>query len=251
MSTSQKKNAEVRRTEARARAEQLRLDSERRARRQRTLVVAITAAVVVALVVGVGIVVQRARSEAAANAAGPPGLSERGGLVLGSDDAPVTVTTYIDFMCPSCAAFETENGPLLDELREKGEVRVEYVPIAILDRYSEGTRYSTRSAGAAYCVAEEDPELLPQLVSALYENQPEEGSTGLGTDVIVQIADVIGVGDAAQQCIRDERYDGYAATVTDQASRDGVQGTPTVLVDGTFLDDLSKQGLVDMINAKN
>lgn len=252
MSPSEKQQAERdRRAGARARAEQMRLDAERRARRQRTLVVALTAAVVVALVVGVGVVVQRERSQAAQDAAGPPGLSDRGGLVLGDEEAPVTVTTYVDFMCPACEQFETENAALLDELREKGTIRVEYVPIAILDRFSSGTRYSTRTAGAAYCVAEHDPEQLPVFVSNLYGNQPEEGSTGLPQEQVVQIADAVGVGPEAQQCIEDGTYEGYAANVTDQASQDGVQGTPTVLVNGTFLDDLSKQGLVDLINAEN
>jgi protein-disulfide isomerase len=251
MSTSQKKSSAERREQARQRAEELRLESERRARRQRTLLVAVVVAVVVALVVGVGIVVQRARSEAAANAAGPPGLSENGGLLLGEEDAPVTVTTYIDFMCPSCKAFEDENGGALDDLREQGAVRVEYVPIAILDRFSSGTRYSTRSAGAAYCVAENDPGLMPEFVQEMYANQPEEGSTGLATQAIGQLAQLLGASDETLQCIADETYNGYAATVTDQASQDGVQGTPTVLVDGTFLDDLSSQGLEDLINAKN
>jgi protein-disulfide isomerase len=252
VSPSEKKKTEAdRRAEARARAERMRLDAERRARRQRTLVVAITAAVVVALVVGVGIVIQRSRSQAAEDARGPAGLTERGGLVLGDDDAPVTVTTYVDFMCPACEQFETENAALLDELRGKGTVRVEYVPIAILDRFSSGTRYSTRSAGAAYCVAESNPDLVPLFVSALYENQPAEGSTGLPQQQLVDIARLIGVSERGQECITDGTYEGYAANVTDQASQDGVQGTPTVLVDGTFLDDLSKQGLVDMINAKN
>ena len=250
-SESQKLSKTDKRAEARAKAEAMRLEAERKARRQRALIVGITAVVIVALVVGAGILVQRARSQAARDAAGPPGLSANGGLVLGEEDAPVTVTTYIDYMCPSCNEFETENAALLDELRGKGEVKVEYVPIAILDRFSQGTRYSTRSAGAAYCVAEHDPDALPLFTSALYENQPEENSAGLATEVIGQIADVAGAGDEAAQCIADGTYDGYAAAVTDKASKAGVQGTPTVLVNGTFLDDLSEQGLVDLINAKN
>ena len=78
----------------------------------------------------------------------------------------MTVTTYVDYMCPACNQFETENAALLDDLREKGEVKVEYVPIAILDRFSQGTRYSTRSAGAAYCVAEHDPDAGARVLSA-------------------------------------------------------------------------------------
>lgn len=251
MSASQKKSGSDKRDEVRARAEAMRLDAERRSRRQRSLVVAITAAVVVVLVVGVGIAVQRSRSQAAQDAAGPSGLSTNGGLVLGEDDAPVTVTTYVDFMCPACKAFETENGALLDELRGKGEIKVEYVPVAILDRFSQGTRYSTRSAGAAYCVVGSDPDLVPDFVSNLYDNQPEENSTGLDTDQLVTIAQALGVSEEGVRCITDGTFDGYAAAVTEKASQEGLQGTPTVEVDGTVLDDLSKQGLVDMINAKN
>ena len=69
--------------------------------------------------------------------------------------------------------------------------------------------------------------------------------------MIGQIAEVAGAGETAVQCITDGTYDGYAAAVTEKASKAGVQGTPTVLVNGTFLDDLSKEGLVDLINAKN
>ena len=198
-SDSQNRSKGDKRAEARARAEAMRLESERKARRQRALIVGITALVIVALVVGVGVFVQRARSQAALDAAGPPGLSANGGLVLGEEDAPVTVTTYVDYMCPACNQFETENAALLDELRGKGEVKVEYVPIAILDRFSQGTRYSTRSAGAAYCVAEHDPDVMPLFTSAMYENQPEENSTGLSTEVIGQIAQVAGAGDDARR----------------------------------------------------
>jgi protein-disulfide isomerase len=38
-------------------------------------------------------------------------------------------------------------------------------------------------------------------------------------------------------------------TVTDQASRDGVTGTPTVLVDGTALADLTAAGLAAAVTA--
>lgn len=39
--------------------------------------------------------------------------------------------------------------------------------------------------------------------------------------------------------------------VTGRASREGLHCTPPVEVDGTFLDDLSQQGLVDLINAED
>ena len=162
-SDSQNRSKGDKRAQARARAEQMRLDAARKARRQRALIVGVTAAVVVALVVGVGIAVQRSRSQAALDAAGPAGLSANGGLVLGADDAPVTVTTYVDFMCPACKAVRDRERSAAGRTPREGEVKVEYVPVAILDRFSQGTRYSTRSAGAAYCVVESDPDLMPSV----------------------------------------------------------------------------------------
>jgi protein-disulfide isomerase len=50
-------------------------------------------------------------------------------------------------------------------------------------------------------------------------------------------------GTAVEQGIRDLTFGDWVATVTDQASQDGVTATPTVLVDGETLGDLSANGL--------
>ncbi len=237
-----------RQSAAREKAERLRLEAERRSRRQKGILIGATVAVILALVVGVGIAVQSARSQLSDEAAGPPGLTDAGGFVVGQEEAPVTVSTYVDFQCPACKAFETENASLLNELVDKGEIKVEYVPVSILDRFSSGTKYSTRSASAAYCVAENDPDSFVPFVAALFENQPEENGTGLPDEQLAQIAELVDATNSSE-CIDGNTYEGFVANVTDKASQAGLQGTPTVRIDGTFIDDLSKQGLVDQINA--
>lgn len=238
-----------RRDDAREKARVMREQAERDARRRRAVVVTIAAVVVVGLVVGGGVLVQSLRSQAARDAAAPTGTSEHGGLLVGDADAPVVVTQYVDFMCPACKQFEDENATVLDDLREQGEIAVEYVPVAILDRFSQGTRYSTRSAGAAYCAVEDDPQVLPALTAALFAAQPAEGSTGLDDDELVRIAADAGAGEATRQCITDGTYTGYAAAVTDRASQDGLQVTPTIRVDGVDLQDRSTAGLQAAIAA--
>lgn len=240
-----------RQSAARERAAQMRQEAEARARRQKALISGITVAVVLSLCVVVWIFVQSARSDISENAEGPPGLTDVGGFVVGQDNAPVTVSIYADFLCPSCKAFETENGALLAERVEKGEINVEYVSVSILDRLSEGTRYSTRSAGAAYCVAEHDPDSFVPYLAALYENQPEEGGSGLADEVLAQIADLVGAGTTSTECIADGTYEDFVTKTTEDASKAGLQGTPTVKVNGTDLDDLSQQNLIDQIDAAN
>ena len=57
-------------------------------------------------------------------------------------------------MCPHCKEFEESSGSAMDRLGSEGKARVVYHPIAILDNAST-TDYSTRSAAAAACAAED------------------------------------------------------------------------------------------------
>src|SRR5699024_1409638 len=114
----------------------------------------------------------------------PQGSTSSGGIpvsaegVAGStsgvaDDA-VQVDVYSDFMCPFCSLFEQTNGELLAELRESGDIALTYHPVAILDRFSEGTAYSTRAVTAAALVADQAPESFVALNDLLFANQPAE-----------------------------------------------------------------------------
>lgn len=153
-----------------------------------------------------------------------------GGVVTGESSAPVTVTVYADYLCPFCARFEGEVSPWLDEQREAGEVAVDYRPISILDNASS-TRYSTRAANAAACVADTSPDSFADVNVALFAAQPPEGGPGLPDEDLVRIAEDAGATDV-EACVADRTFTDWVATVTDQASRDGVTSTPTVLVDG-------------------
>src|SRR3546814_1461741 len=103
---------------------------------------------------------------------------------------------YIDFMCPVCNDFEQTYGPTLEGLVEDGSITLNIHPISILDRYSSGTEYSTRTAGAAYCVAVDDPANALPFVQAMFANQPAENSSGLTDDEIVAIAQQAGASEA-------------------------------------------------------
>jgi protein-disulfide isomerase len=216
-------------------------------RRRRAVVGAVVAAVVLVVAVGVVIAVQTARTSTSADAAVPAHTVDGGtGIAVGQADAPVTVAVYEDFQCPVCASFEAANGATLDQLVQDGTVRLVYHPIAFLDRAST-TDYSTRALNAAGVVLDRaGVEPFARFHDLLFAAQPPEGGAGLSDDRLVDLAAQAGAsGEAVGQGIRDRVFGDWVRQVTDAASRAGVNATPTVLVDGTPMDNaqLTPEGI--------
>lgn len=213
----------------------------------------ISGAVVVVLVVVGGIVWWANRSATTFSGATPQSEivdAETGAIAVGSGSD--TVDTYIDFLCPICNQFEQVYGPTLEELSSDGTITLNIHPIAILDRQSQGTEYSTRAANAAYCVAEDDPDAVLPFVQGMFAAQPDEGSTGLTDDEIAAIASEAGASGAAS-CIADGTYRDYVGFMT---GRTPVQpgesrvSTPTIAVNGDTLsnrDDLTGDPDADIL----
>lgn len=232
---------------ARQRADELRRQAEAKARRTKAIIIAVTAVIVVALVGGVGVVVYGAWQKQVELSKGPEGLSERGGLIVGDENAKATVTLFTDFLCPACRQYEEQNGPALAQLKDDGKIKIEYVPISILDGYSNGTKYSTRASSAGFCVMESNPEVYEKFVTAMFASQPAENSDGLTNDEVAAIAAGAGVSAEGQTCIKEERFTGFAAKVTEKAGKEGVGGTPTVFVNDKPLDRDEGQSVFDAL----
>lgn len=160
---------------------------------------------------------------------------------------PVVITEYFDFICPACKSFNDALSQTLDSMRAQGLTTIEYVPLGLLDGYSRGSEYSTRAAAAAYCVAEDNHDLFPKFVEKMYANQPAEQTTGLTTEQIRDHAREIGASEAAQQCVMDQTYAGYVRRTTSAAQQRGINGTPTLFVDGQKFDGKSWADLLAAI----
>jgi protein-disulfide isomerase len=193
------------------------------------------------LLVGAVVVVNLGRAAEQSRSAPPAGLVD-GGIVVGAADAPVTVTVYADYLCPACASFDAENREQLHEWVADGTVRVDHRPIAILDRLSPD-RYPTRAVAAAAAVVEVSPEAFPAFHDALYDAQPREGAPGPDDAALADLAVAAGADEAVRELVEEGRFVDWAAATTDAASRAGVTGTPTVLVDGVLVTDWSAPAL--------
>lgn len=205
-------------------------------RRHHTVVVSVVGAVL-ALVVGVGIAVQAGRSGPdPGRDRAPLGAVEDFSVPRGQPSAPVTLTVYEDFWCPACRALEEHLDRTIDEYVEQGRIRVLYRPIALLDETT--TDYSSRAMESAGCVLDaEGPGAFVRMHDLLLTDQPVEAAGGLDDEALVDLAARAGADpEAITQCISDGRFTGWVTSATEQASLDGVDATPTILVNDQRLE---------------
>lgn len=170
------------------------------------------------------------------------------------DPSLLNIVTYIDFQCPVCKSFEEADSSLIEERVRNGAATLEVHPVAILDRMSLDTRYSSRAANAAACVATYDPDNFLAFMSGLYADQPAENSGGLGNDQIKAIAEKAGLADLTDinKCIDDETYKAWVTAATERAKAANplpnstnvtFSGTPTVIVNGQEFVDPTLQAI--------
>ena len=249
-----------RRDAAREQARVLREQQARRDKRNKVIAIGGLSAAVVTLVVvaaiiivpslgpGIAYTADDADTVTLADVTAPATAESNGAIPVGPDgvageaaaDGDVVVSVYYDYMCPYCGQFEAANDAELAQLREEGGVTVEYHPISFLDGQSAGGEYSTRAGNAAAVVADQAPEQFAAFSSALFANQPEEGTKGLSDEEIADLAAEAGVPDDVVDQFTATAGDAdwrtfapWLAATTNQAASDlGGISTPTVLIDG-------------------
>lgn len=205
------------------------------ARKLNWLAIWISAAVVVAIAVIAVLVVQMNR-QAVSLAESPASavVDEETGAITFGDGANV-LEEYMDFMCPHCGEYQEVYGETVAELVADGDVTLRLHPISILDRQSTN-EYSTRSASAAYCVAEANPDAVYPFFDELLRDQPTTAD-GLSDDELADVADQAGAPEAAD-CIAAGEYMDFVTKMTPETPvAPGAQGigTPTVLLNGEFV----------------
>lgn len=164
---------------------------------------------------------------------------------LNADGVPA-ISIFLDYSCPACAQFEAAYAPILRTWLENGTATVEYHPLSFRDAQTAGTRYATRAANAAACVADQDPDAFFDFNTLMFENQPVAPDRYELTDQqMVDIASASRVQDldALSSCIADETFSNWVGQATARAMSTGpvpvknseiplVTGTPSVLVNG-------------------
>ena len=222
-------------------------------KRRRLLMIGGVVVALIAIVVA-GVLVQQSRDtsadvDAPAAGGGTAGVEEFG-VSIGDPEAPRSVVVYEDFLCPYCGDLEAATRADLERLAEEGKVFVEYRPFNLLSRMGD---YSARAANAFRVVQEEtDAETAKDFHDLLFENQPAEGSDYPDDDQLVEWAVEAGADeDAVRPGIEDQSRMDWVEDATDSAMAAGINGTPTVLVDGTvFQEGNTVEEMADALTKK-
>jgi protein-disulfide isomerase len=229
---------------ARAQVTAMREAQAKRERRTRNITIGALAGVILVLVVAFVFVMRHNSISTALGDEVPAIAGDQGGYSFGADGkagtsnsgAPV-LDVYADYMCPICQQFESANFDNIDAARMAGDVTLVIHPVAILDSYSMGTQYSTRSAAAFALVATEAPEAALAFNAALYDNQPGENTSGLSNTKLGDLAKQAGVPDSVANEISAgkavNRFGGWVQTITAQVVTDSSLIGPNASAFGT------------------
>lgn len=253
-----------RREQAREHARLMREEAQKKARRRKWWIQGSVGVVIVAVLAVVALVIVNSVQPAGP---GPKNMISNGivltsttkavrtpALAAGETPTPTTqsnsgsvahITVYLDYQCPYCNQFETTNATQIGQWLDQGIATLEIHPISLpsLDQESQGTHYSSRAANAAACVANYEPDVYFAMNSALYKNQPAEGSAGLTNAKILSILKGAGASSSAiTKCVNDKTFSNWVSSASTRALSKpipnsnpvikAVTGTPTVLVDG-------------------
>lgn len=204
--------------------------AQQRAERRRTIRMATIVAVGMALVILAGFLLTRALDTSKDVSATPAGTSEHG-VTVGDPDAPHSVIVYEDFLCPFCGELEGATREDFERLAEEGDLLVEYRPFNLLERISD---YSPRAVNAFAVVLEESgPEVAKRYHDLLFDNQPSESGPFPDNQDLLDLAVEAGADEAdVSEGILEVTMRDWVDAATAAAVEAGVQGTPTVILDG-------------------
>lgn len=217
-----------------ARVAALKAEQERKERQRRLLTIG---GVVGALLVIVGLAVwlQMRGGDIDETAAAPSGATSDYGLKLGQAGADHEVVIYEDFLCPACKAFEDASADTLDAAVTDGRATVEYRPLDFLSRFGD---YSQRTANAFAVVLDAaGPDVAREFHDILYAAQPAEDGDHPDDAWLIDKAVEAGATESeVADGIESLEFEAWVENGVKAATSAGIQGTPTVIVDGEAID---------------
>jgi protein-disulfide isomerase len=164
----------------------------------------------------------------------------------GAADAPVTIVEYASFTCPHCATFH--EGPyksLKADYIDTGKVRLIYRDV-YFDRYGLWASMMARCTG---------PKAFFGIVDQLYASQSEWTGAGGDVEIVTALRKIglrAGIGaDTLESCLQDgEKARALVTWYQKNAEADGIDATPTFVINGIKVPNQSYEGFRKIIEAE-
>ncbi len=183
---------------------------------------------------------------ATAQETAPETLVEIKDFTLGSPDAPVKITEYASFTCSHCAAFHaTTFKPLKAEYIDTGKVEFTLREV-YFDRYGLWAAMMARCGGDMRYFG---------ITDILFETQQEWAGSedpNVVVENIKKIGRTAGMDDATlDACMKDSAMaEALVARFEENMKADGVEGTPTLFINGTKHANMDYAALKSLIEAE-
>lgn len=255
----------------RAARERLRIEREKQAKKEkmrRRLIVGTSVVGVLAIAGGIGFAVANMESDGGgsgkswsaaadkklvkpANATGENGTA----VVIGGKDAKTTIDVYEDMRCPACANFEQQLGEPLKQGAKDGKYKLQIHLGSIIDGNmgGSGSKNAISALGAALNVS---TEAFTEYHSLLYsaEHHPAEPQDKFAdNDYLLDIAenvDALKGNKEFEQAVEKGTYDKWALEMVDSFNDSGIQGTPTVRINGKDVEIATLPAELDKLGVK-
>jgi protein-disulfide isomerase len=197
-------------------------------------------AILLAILAVVAIFFFRSRATPTPGAATPTeplAFSLEGQPALGDPKAPVKLAMFEDFKCPACKAFEEMVWPKLEkDYVNTGKVQAHFVYFQIIDG-------STDAGIAGECVYHQSEKLFWEYKTIVYRSQQDERTNWATPEKMVELAKTYVPdinADELKTCLEEKRYADDIQKDRDMGETAGVQGTPSLFVNGKKVEVTAK-----------
>ena len=175
------------------------------------------------------------------------------GTALGNAKAKVTLTEFGDPQCTACAAFSSNELPvLIQDYVRSGKLRIEYQGQTFVDKYVNGSTDSVRLLRMTLAAGEQNK--LWNFIEIVYDNQGGENS-GYATDSYLKaVGNAISGLDVNKAFAAASQLNAFAAQIKESSARfnaEGFNATPSFLIGltGQKQQKVSEADLTARINA--
>ena len=149
-----------------------------------------------------------------------------GSAISFDNGAATTIDVWEDPQCPVCKLFADANGQYLESLIREKKANVRYHILSFLGDES------VRAANASFCAADEGQYL--DFHKAIYAVQSQVENSGFwSNETLVEMGNKIGITSKTfQDCVTKGSKVDLVQANYDSMTKFGVQGTPTVFING-------------------
>ena len=167
-------------------------------------------------------------------------------MVQGAEDAPITVIEYASFTCPHCARFHSDVYKLLRKnYIDTGKIKFIFREV-YFDKYGMWASMIARCSGPDRFFGMTDLILISQSTWA------RAGDDLAIVEALRKIGRLSGMEDAAlDSCLQDgDKLRALVGWYKENAQRDGIQSTPSFLIDGQPYKNMNYEEFAKILDEK-